>query len=238
LIKKDLNSLYQDKNFKITIVQSQDELLPYTPEKVRATACKKLEKEGVKILLKTRVKEVTENSVILDNGDSIKSHLTAWTAGFSTIGDCYVGADACEKGQIIVNQYLQSKADPDLYAIGDIALAHDIETGAPLPKLGEIAHLEGEHVAKNLAKQIKNKPLIPFNHKSKGVLIPIGDWFAVAHLGPFTFHGRFAWWLRRTIYLAFIPGYLRKLRIIIDWTLHSLGFRHTVDLDLDVHKTD
>lgn len=238
LVKTDIATLYPEKSIKITIVQSNESLLPFTPEKVRKITCEKLEKDGVHILLKTRVKEVTPNSVILTDGKTIPSNLTAWTAGFATTGDCYLEEKYCQKGQIVVTEFLQSKASEQLYAIGDISLVHNPETGTDLPKLGEIAHLQGEHVAKNICLQIKNKPLLPFTHKSKGTLIPIGDWFAVAHLGPFIFHGRFAWWLRRTVYLAFIPGFLRKLRIVIDWTLHSLGFRHIVDINLDIHKND
>ena len=33
------------------------------------------------------------------------------------------------------------------------------------------------------------------------------------------FRGFFAWWLWRTLYLAKLPGTLRKLRVVMDWTL-------------------
>jgi NADH dehydrogenase FAD-containing subunit len=61
--------------------------------------------------------------------------------------------------------------------------------------------------------------------------MPIGDWFGVAVIGKIIFFGRLAWWIRRTAYLLFIPGILRRLRIVIDWTLHSFGFRYMIALE-------
>jgi NADH dehydrogenase FAD-containing subunit len=59
--------------------------------------------------------------------------------------------------------------------------------------------------------------------------MPVGDWYGVAKIGSHIFGGRLAWWIRRTVYVWYMPTFLRKLRIIIDLTLHSFGFRHTIN---------
>ena len=51
-----------------------------------------------------------------------------------------------------------------------------------------------------------------------GQLATIGRREAVAEVMGFHFRGFFAWWLWRTIYLGKLPGTLRKLRVMIDWT--------------------
>lgn len=107
------------------------------------------------------------------------------------------------------------------------------KTNKPHPKLGEVAHKQATYAAGHIVATLRKKQIKPFKFKSKGSLVPIGDWYAVAHIGPFIFSGRFAWWLRRTIYLMFIPGFWRKLRIMIDWTLHGFGFKHMIDIDLE-----
>lgn len=232
LVWHDVAKLYPEQKVKIRLIQSGDSLLKALKPKVQEMVKKELEKNGVEILFNSRVSEVKEKSIILKDEREVKSDLTAWTTGFASLGTCYLNDKFCEKGQIQVNQNLQSLACPHLYAIGDIASVD----GGTYPKLGEIAHKQGEYVAKHICFAIKGKKIKPFHYELKGTLIPIGDWFAVAHLGPITFKGRFAWWIRRTAYLLFIPGFLRKLRIVLDWTLHSWGFRHIVDINLNVAK--
>jgi len=58
----------------------------------------------------------------------------------------------------------------------------------------------------------------------------VGDWWGVAEIGPFTLFGKLAWWIRRTVYVFFMPGILRKLRIIFDWTIHSFGYRDSINI--------
>jgi hypothetical protein len=41
----------------------------------------------------------------------------------------------------------------------------------------------------------------------------------VADILGWRFHGFFAWWLWRTIYLCKLPGLERKVRVALDWTL-------------------
>jgi len=41
----------------------------------------------------------------------------------------------------------------------------------------------------------------------------------VAEILGFKFSGFVAWWLWRTIYLMKLPGFERKVRVAIDWTL-------------------
>lgn len=61
--------------------------------------------------------------------------------------------------------------------------------------------------------------------------MPIGDWFGIAQIGPFIFSGKFAWWLRRTVYVLYMPGFIRKVRIVFDWTIHSFGMRNIVNIE-------
>jgi NADH dehydrogenase len=45
----------------------------------------------------------------------------------------------------------------------------------------------------------------------------------------FHFRGFFAWWMWRTIYLSKLPGTLRKLRVVMDWTF-DLVFPRDISL--------
>jgi NADH dehydrogenase len=58
----------------------------------------------------------------------------------------------------------------------------------------------------------------PFRYRYMGQLASIGERAAVAEIFGLHFKGFAAWWLWRTIYLAKLPGTMRKLRVMIDWT--------------------
>jgi NADH:ubiquinone reductase (H+-translocating) len=229
----DLKALYPEQEFNVKIVQAGDRILKFNHPKTQKAVIKKLKKDGVEVLLNSQVSEVTKNSVKTKDGRKIHSDITVWTAGFTNEGATYIDEKYCDRGLIKINENLQIPEHPEIFAIGDLALCINPDDETLYPKLGEIAHAQGAHLGGQFCRIFKKKPLKPFKHKLKGALIPIGDWWAAANLGKVHFSGRIAWWIRRTVYLAFIPGFLRKLRIVIDWTIHSLGFRHIVNIDLD-----
>ena len=232
LAEKEVRQLYPENKMTITIVQSSDYLMKYSHPEVRNQVKNRLTKSGVRILLNSKVKKVGKDHIQLENGKKIKSTITAWTAGFANIAPDFIAEKYCKDGQIKVNQHLQSPKSQYLYALGDIAHCQ-YKKDHIYPKLGEVAHKQGQYLGKEIASRILKTKNPSFQYQLSGELVPIGDWYAVAHIGPLNFHGRFAWWLRRTVYLHFIPGFMRKLRIVIDWTLHSFGFRHIIDLDHD-----
>lgn len=231
LAHNEIKKLYPEKKLYIQIVQAGETLLPWSPKKIQQLAKKRLQKEGVQVFFNARAKEVTEKNVLLSNGNKLKSDVTIWTAGFKNIGICFMNKEYCVQDRILVNQFLQHPKYHSLYAIGDIAMAYNVNEEQPIPQLGEAAHRQGQYVAEHLVHVLKNKTLKkPFHFKAHGSLMPIGDWYGIAKLGPFIFSGKLAWWIRRTAYVAFMPGFIRKVRIVFDWTLHGFGFRNTASI--------
>jgi NADH dehydrogenase len=231
LALREVSKLYPRKKMQISLVHAGDSILTYMPKKVQAKVATRLEKKGVKILLNARVAEVEKKSVTLAEGEKLKSDLTIWTAGFENIGPCYLDKKyCCQKSKIQVTGELTIPGFSHTYALGDNAEILDPDTHIAYPQLAEAAHLEGRYLAHHLVKQINGKKTTRFIFKSKGTLMPVGDWYGVAQIGPFILFGKLAWWIRRTVYVMFMPGILRKLRIIADWTFHSFGFRHLINL--------
>jgi NADH dehydrogenase len=231
LAKHQLKKLYPEKKLKIVVIEHGPSILGVLPQKVQTTVQKLLEKSGVEFLLNQDVQKIESNKIYLASGKTVESDMVVWSAGVKNTGTTILPAEFCEKDRIPTNEFLQHKNIPSLYAVGDIALSFNSGADKPQPQLGEAAHKEGEYVAKHLTATILNKKIKPFHFHSFGTLMPIGDWFGVAIIGKWVFFGRIAWWIRRTAYLLFIPGLLRRLRIVIDWTLHSLGFRYMIALE-------
>jgi NADH dehydrogenase len=67
----------------------------------------------------------------------------------------------------------------------------------------------------------------PFTYRSKGQFVNLGRYQAVAKIGSRTFRGFPAWWLARTYHMSQIPGGMRKVRAVADWTV-GLPFRRDI----------
>lgn len=231
---KDFKKLYPEVEIKINLIELEETILPRMQEKVQNKITKRLEKLKINIQTDASVKEVTEQEVLLGNETKLKNDITVWATGFKTNAGAMLPEEYLEKGRIKVNNYLQSKKNKNIYALGDIALINNSEDSKECPQLGEAAHNEGIYLGKNLLDIQKNRNVDKFKFKSKGRLMPVGEWYGVAVFGwlnNFTLFGRFAWWLRRTAYVLFMPGIIRKIKLITNWTLKPFGFRNLIDIE-------
>jgi len=231
LAKKDLKKLYPSKQLDIRIFQSGNNILPHMSKKIQHKVCQRLEQQGVTITTNIHVTKVKKKTIELNDDTTVNSDITIWTAGFETLGDTYMNTGTNERGRINVTENLHMIDYPDTYAIGDIANSVDQKTNVSYPQLAELAYHEGRYVATRISRIVQKKKTSPFRFHSKGQLMPVGDWYGVAQIGPFILFGKLAWWIRRTVYVLFMPGVLRKIRIVFDWTIHSFGVRDVISVD-------
>ncbi len=155
------------KGKDITIVEAGKRLLSGLPERYHRMSLDILQKLGVRVLFNEKVKEVTENSVITDNG-KIKSDATVFAGGFT--GNSLISElDIKNKNsKVIVDEYLKSKDYDDVYACGDsMAIENSI-----VPMSAIIARSSGITAMKNALGE--NKKFIPDNFAN---IIEIGDYY-------------------------------------------------------------
>lgn len=232
LADKDVRHLYPRIRINISIIESRELLLKFMPDKVRKKITQRFKNQGINIYLNSRVKEVQKDCILLEDEKKIPSDLTIWTTGFENIANRFLPESYVENGRIPVGKYLNHPKADSLYAVGDIMFRKDPKSDIPYPQLAEAAHKEGEYVARHIVERLAGKKYRKsFIFKAKGTLMPIGDWYGVMVIGPFILFGPLAWWIRRTVYLFFMPGLIRKIKIAIDWTLHSFGFRYIIEMN-------
>lgn len=229
---KDARLLYPHIRINISIIESRELLLKFMPDKVRKKITQRFKNQGINIYLNSKVKEVYKDRVLLEDGKQIPSDITIWTTGFENIASRFLPELYVENGRIPVLKSLNHAKADSLYAVGDIMFRKNPQSDIPYPQLAEAAHKEGEYVARHIAARLSGEKFTkPFIFKAKGTLMPIGDWYGVMVVGPFVLFGRLAWWIRRTVYLLFMPGLIRKIKIALDWTLHSFGFRYIIEMN-------
>lgn len=83
--------------------------------------------------------------------------------------------------------------------------------------VAQVAIQQGELVAKNLLRGLKNEAPQKFIYKDKGSLATIGKRRAVADIGNFKFGGYFAWLLWSVVHLFSISGFRNKVIVGINW---------------------
>lgn len=227
LKKEEIAELYPHIQVTINIIQGGDTLVPFLPAKARNKILTRLETLGVSVRTNSPVGKVTETSIVISDTEELPNDITIWVTGFTTQAPSYLDSAYIERDRIKVTNTLQLEDAPDTYAIGDMAYIRDPDNDEIIyPQLGEAAHHAGIYVAEHIVNTLRKKKTAHFHFRSKGQLIPVGEWYGIGIFGPIVLSGKLMWWIRRTVYVLFMPGFIRKLRIVADWTFISKGTRH------------
>src|SRR5437762_2599587 len=137
-----------------------------------------------------------------------------------------------KRGHIVVDGTMRCPSRPEVWAIGDCA-SIPAPDGKPYPNLAQHALREAKVLARNLFAVFNGRPPQPFVYDTLGMMGSLGHGKAFGQLLKVRVRGVLAWFVRRTYYLLQMPGWGRRLRIMIDWTF-ALFFRpDTVKISLD-----
>jgi NADH dehydrogenase len=177
------------------------------------------------------VQSCTEEVVQLSTGESVPTATFVWSAGVAPSPILqHLPLPRTPLGKLDVDATLAIKGTTGLWAVGDSAAIPDVVTGKTCPPTAQYALRQGRRLAENIAAVIRGQSPREFRHRSQGLLAGLGRRCAVAEVFGFRFSGFVAWWLWRTIYLMKLPGWERKLRVALDWTLDLLFPRDIVYL--------
>ena len=204
---------------RVVCVHARDRILPELDAKLGVHALKVLQRRGIEFRLETKTKAASPQGVYLGNGELIPARTIVCTVGNAPHPLLKDLATADATGRLPTDATLRLHGRERVWAIGDCAANPDGHGGMS-PPTAQFAGRQGDVAAINVAAAMRGKPLQPFKHKSQGQLATLGHMKAVAAIGPFQITGVLAWWLWRTIYLAKLPRFERKLRVVIDWTLN------------------
>ena len=214
----------------MVLVHPGPHLLPELGEKLGTYAGRVLESRGIEVRLLTRVKAVTPTGVELSNGEHIQTTTVVWTAGSSAHPLLETLPFKKDRGRLVTDEFLRLPGASGIWAIGDCALIPDRARGGYFPPTAQHVPREGRILARNLVSVIEGRPLKAFVFTTLGQLAAIGRRRGVARVFGFNFSGFFAWWLWRTIYLAKLPRFEKKVRVALDWTLDLVFSKDLVQL--------
>ena len=212
-----------DEEIRVVVIHPGDYLLPELGEELGRYAEGKMRERKVEVIKGARVASYDGWVVTLNNGISIPAATLIWTAGVKPSPVVAALPCAKEKGRILADEYLQVPGFTGLWTAGDCAAVPDgYETGAFYPPTAQHGMREALTAAKNIERTILDQPLQPFRYRTMGMLASIGHHTGVASMFGFKFSGFIAWWMWRSVYLAKLPRLVKKVRVMMAWTLDLL----------------
>jgi NADH dehydrogenase len=110
--------------------------------------------------------------------------------------------------------------------------------GKPYPATAQHALQEGDVLAHNIFEMFRGGVPRASDITSRGSMAALGGHKAIAKIYNRRFTGFPAWFIRQTYYLLRIPGWSRKIRIAMDWTLNSIFSRDIVQLGVRSPEPD
>ena len=213
----------RDEEIRIVVVHPGDYLLPELGEELGRYAEGKMRERKVEVMKGARVATYDGWVVTLNNGLSIPAATLIWTAGVKPSPVVAALPCAKEKGRIRADEYLQVPGFAGVWTAGDSAAVPDgYETGIFFPPTAQHGMREAIVAAKNIERAIMGQRLKPFRYRTMGVLASIGHHTGVASIFGFKFSGFIAWWMWRSVYLAKLPRLVKKVRVMMAWTLDLL----------------
>ena len=210
---------------RVLLVEAGPRLLPALPERLSGFAKRALERLGVEVRLETMVTGVDADGVTM-GAERLPAETVLWAAGVAASPAArWLGVAHDRAGRVRVEPDLTLPGHPEIFVIGDTALATDTH-GEPLPGIAPAAKQAGAYVGKVIRARARGrKAPKPFHYRHLGNLATIGRKAAVADFGRFRLKGRLAWWLWGLAHIFFLIGFRNRLAVALDWFWSYLTFQ-------------
>ncbi len=234
----------QPEDARIIIVDLAPRLLGTFPEDLSADAECRLRQMQIEVRTGTTVQHLDQKTVVLRTGDqteTIAADTILWAAGVeaSPLGKVLANAASMELsrgGRIAVEPHLHLPSYPEVFVIGDLALAKD-PGGKPLPGVAPVAIQQGKYVADLITTRLGSRSRPAFRYFDYGNMATIGRSAAIAQLGRWKFRGRIAWLLWLFIHLMQIVRFENRILVLIQWGWNYLTFNRSARLITEVSDT-
>ncbi|HEX3019978.1 MAG TPA: FAD-dependent oxidoreductase [Chitinispirillaceae bacterium] len=157
---------------KVIIVEMVDKLVSTLPGWMSSYITQNLASQGIQICLSSKVKDLTESSVQLSNGEKFENALCIWTTGLesSTLART-LDVKKDRKGRIDVDQMLHFKEN--CFAAGD-AVCFNVKNECARMSV-QCSLDQGRLAAQNVISQISGMPLKKYVHRDPGFIVPLSN---------------------------------------------------------------
>jgi NADH dehydrogenase len=218
---------------RFLLLEGTDRIMPEMDTKLADYGARVLGKRpGAEIRTNTRVGAIEPGKVRLPE-ETIAADTIILVAGI--VPNPVVAGLPVEKdrrGHIVVDGALRCGSHPEVWALGDCASIPGPD-GKPYPNLAQHALRQARVLARNICGVFQGRPPEPFVYDTLGMMGSLGHSKGFGQLLKVRLRGGPAWFVRRTYYLLQMPGWRRRIRIMIDWTFALLFRPDIVQISMD-----
>jgi NADH dehydrogenase len=223
----------QPSDMRWVMVEATDRILPEVSRGMGLYTIEQLAHRGMEVKLETRVKTLEGGHVVLDNGEEFDSETVVWTAGVRPhplLEATDLPID--DKKRVKATAFLQVEGVPDAWAAGDCAAVPDLskDDGSTTGPSAQHAVRQAKVLADNILRELRGKPVMPYEHKYAGSVASLGLYKGVAEIYGVKLRGFPAWFMHRSYHLSRVPTTNRKVRVLTDWTIDLFFRREIVSL--------
>jgi NADH dehydrogenase len=219
---------YKELDFRemdIHLVEASGRLLNGMSQKSADKTLQYLKDLGVQVHLNCKIQDYDGFTATFDNIDPIPTKSLIWAAGVK--GNPVSGLNPkayAPNGRIIVNQFNQVTAHPNIFVIGDLAMMKTKEHPNGLPMMAPVAIAQGKQVGKNINEYYLGNEMKPFKYVNKGAMATVGRNLAVAEVKKFKFTGRTAWLIWLFVHLMPLNVFKSRLITFMSWFNSYLSY--------------
>ncbi len=236
VLPKDFPEL-EIAHMRIYLIQSRDRLLPQMSDKAGERAYEYLKDMGIDIILNSKATHYDGKTVTLSSGEKLQAATLIWAAGVQGETIPGIREESIASGMYAVDEYCRVEGYEDVFAIGDVALLKNDKYPDGHPGVAQAAIQQGQQLAVNLKRIIKEQPLVPFDYHNRGTIATIGRNKAVADLrGNIKTGGWFAWFSWWVVHIYYIVGFRNKLGTFANWVLNYFAYKYSSRLIIKPFK--
>ncbi len=213
---------------KIILIEAFDRILSAFDPDLSSKGKTALEQLGVNVRLNTKVTNINENGVWIDE-ELIETTNIIWVAG-TTIPSLIrsLNTETDRLGRVLIENDCSVKQHSDVFVIGDAALY--IENKKPLPAVAPVAIQQGKYVAKIIRAELSSEKRTPFRYHDKGNLATIGRAKAVLQIGNIKVSGFIAWIIWAFVHIMALIEFRNRYKVMAEWIWYYLANRHGIRL--------
>jgi NADH:ubiquinone reductase (H+-translocating) len=200
------------------LIEATDRILLEMEPQTSRDALDVLVERDIEVRLETTVESAEEGRIKLSDGEEFEADTLVWTAGIEPhplVGD--LGLPIDDKGRLRVDEHLRVKDVGNAWGAGDCASVPNLLTGETCPPTAQYAVRQARALADNIAATCAGDPLEVFGYRSRGEMITLGRKQGLMESRRMKLKGFPAWLLRRAYYVAAMPSFNRRVRVLADW---------------------
>jgi NADH dehydrogenase len=209
---------------RVILMEAGPRILPTLPEHLSTLAEHALRRRGVEVRTGAMVTEIDASGVAV-GGTRIPAGAVVWAAGVAASpAATWLGAEHDRAGRVNVNADLTLLGHPEVFVIGDVALAVQPD-GRPAPGLAPAAKQMGAYVARVIRARAESRPPPgPFRYRHEGDLATVGRKFAIVKLRGLELTGLVGWLVWGAAHIYFLIGVRNRLAVAFNWLWEYLTF--------------